>query len=308
MRAGSQQNVWKVLRGHQQQETHRLKMTFVRPHEVSAVLTDPLMVVLREVHLHTHTHTSLFPQSFSTSVLLSPISLSLMDTLSNFVLFWLLTFDTFFKKKSHLFLVLNNPITLLVFLCCLFVPLFVVSYFVTFIPVCPFSFTLRNFVFYFRPSLKSLFRLSILFLFLFCHRVFQPIGLQSLLFILNTRKSHGIESIKQTSGPWASSRPSAWTTVISWWQPLVSHLLRHRSEETRRVPGHHLPVQSQTGQVVVHVDKVFLQSFLHLQTHTPARTPTRTTTTNKQTNETAKQLCTPVRELQPLPRPLCTCI
>lgn len=56
MRAGSQQNVWKVLRGHQQQETHRLKMTFVRPHEVSAVLTDPLMVVLREVHLHTHTH------------------------------------------------------------------------------------------------------------------------------------------------------------------------------------------------------------------------------------------------------------
>lgn len=87
------------------------------------------MVVLREVHLHTHTHTSLFPQSFSTSVLLSPISLSLMDTLSNFVLFWLLTFDTFFKKKSHLFLVLNNPITLLVFLCCLFVPLFVVSYF-----------------------------------------------------------------------------------------------------------------------------------------------------------------------------------
>lgn len=49
----------------------------------------------RSTSTHTHTHTSLFPQSFSTSVLLFPISLSLMDTLSNFVLFWLLTFDTF---------------------------------------------------------------------------------------------------------------------------------------------------------------------------------------------------------------------
>lgn len=45
-----------------------------------------------------------------------------------------------------------------------------------------------------------------------------------------------------------------------WLRP---HLFGNGSEQTGRVPSHHLPVQTQTGQVLVHVDKVLLEAFLH---------------------------------------------
>lgn len=60
-----------------------------------------------------------------------------------------------------------------------------------------------------------------------------------------------------------------------------AHLLGHGSEQTGRVPRDHLAVQTQTGQVLVHVHEVLLQAFLH---------PAKPNRTNLQVHKTVTDL------------------
>lgn len=44
-----------------------------------------------------------------------------------------------------------------------------------------------------------------------------------------------------------------------------NYLLRNSSKQTGRVSRHHFSVEPDAGQILVHVYKIFLQGFLHLQ-------------------------------------------